>query len=134
MYHRIEYQTIEKKVNLGEQDVDKMTKLREALIKKSRDYPKSVPKYNGTSKQGKTWLANICYHAVDYRVDTIAAEDVKFAIYRAIETTMRTKVLHLEPENIGFNSFTPAENLEEILGRFMNERSKGGVMEEFEQK
>ena len=40
-------QTIEKKVNLGYQDVDKLTKLREALIKKSRDYCMSFPKYNG---------------------------------------------------------------------------------------
>ena len=29
--------SIERKVNLGEQDVDKLTNLREALIKKSRD-------------------------------------------------------------------------------------------------
>ena len=35
-------QTINKKVNLGEQDVDELTKLREALIKKSRDYCMSV--------------------------------------------------------------------------------------------
>ena len=46
-------QTIEKKVNLGEQDVDKLTKLREALIKKSRDYHMSFRKYNGDSKQDK---------------------------------------------------------------------------------
>ena len=52
--------TIEKKVNLGEQDVDKLTKLREALIKKSRDYRTSFPKYNGDSKQGQTWCMNIC--------------------------------------------------------------------------
>ena len=67
-------QTIEKKVNLGEQDVDKLTTLREALIKKSRD----------CCTQGQTWCANIYYHAVDYRVDTIAAENVKFTIYGAI--------------------------------------------------
>ena len=52
--------TIEKEANLGEQDVDKRTKLREALIKKSRDYPTSFPKYNGDSKQGQTWFENIC--------------------------------------------------------------------------
>ena len=45
-------QTIEKKVNLREQDVDKLTKLREALIKKSRDYRTSFPKYNGKSIMG----------------------------------------------------------------------------------
>ena len=86
--------------------MDQLTKLREALIKKNRDYCTSFPKYNGNSKQGQTWYANICYNALDYRVDTIAAEDVKFAIYGAIETT---RVLHLVPGTIGFNSFTPAE-------------------------
>ena len=67
-------------------------------------------------------------------MDTIAAEDLKFTIYRGIETTMRTRVLHLEPGTIGFDSFTPAEYLEEMLGRFMNTRTKGGAKEEFEQK
>ena len=67
-------------------------------------------------------------------MDTIAAEDMKFAIYRAIETTLRTRVLHLEPGTIRFNSFTQTEYLEEMLGRFMNSRTKGGAKEEFEQK
>ena len=67
-------------------------------------------------------------------MDTIAADDMKFSIYGAIETTMRTRVLHLEPGTIGFDSFTPAEYLEEMLGRFMNARTKGGAKEEFEQK
>ena len=58
----------------------KLTKLREALIKKSRDYHTSFPKYNGDLKQGQIWCGNFCYYAVDYRVDTIAADDVKFAI------------------------------------------------------
>ena len=93
------------------------------MIKKSRDYCTSFPKYNRNSKQGQTWCANICYHTVDYRVDSIAAEDVKFAIYGAIETNMRTRALHLEPGTIGFNSFTPAKYLEEMLGRFMNART-----------
>ena len=124
----------EKNVNLREQDEDKLTKLREGMIKMSRDYCTSFPKYNGDLKQGQTWCANICYHAVDYRVDTIAAENVKFSFYGAIETTMRTRVLHLEPGTIGFNSFTPVEYLEEMLGRFINARTKGRAKEEFEQK
>ena len=45
----------ERKVNIGEQNVDKLTKLREVLIKKSRDYRTSFPKYNGDLKQGQTW-------------------------------------------------------------------------------
>ena len=95
--------------------MDKLTKLREALIKKSRDYCTSFPKYNGDSKQGQTWCTNICYHAVDNSVDTIAAEDMKFAIYGAIETTMRTRVLHLEPGSISVahkpNSLNPEHNV-----------------------
>ena len=48
-------------------------------------------------------------------------------MYRAIQTTMRTRVLHLKPGTIGFASFSPAEYLEEMLGRFMNPRTKGGA-------
>ena len=68
------------------------------------------------------------------KVETISAEDIKFAIYGAIETNLRTRVLQLEPGRIGINSFTPAEYLEEMLGRFMNARTKGGVKQEFEHK
>ena len=67
-------QSIERKNNIGEKDQAPLSKLRDTMIKKSRDYCTSFPKYSGNSKQGKTWCANICYHALDYRVDTIAAE------------------------------------------------------------
>ena len=40
-------------------------------------------KYNGDFKQGQTWCANICYHSVDYRAETIEANEGKFAIYGA---------------------------------------------------
>ena len=56
-------------------------------------------------------------------MDTIAVKDVKFSIYGAIETTMRTKVLHLEPGMIGFNIFTPVEHKDKG-------RSQGGVQAE----
>ena len=112
-------QSKDRKNNIKEKDEATLTKLRETLIKKSKDYHASFPKYDWNSKQGL---------AVDYRVDTITAEHVKFAIYRAIEMTMRTRVLHLEPGTIGFNSFTPAEYLEEMLGSFMNTRKKGEPM------
>ena len=46
-------QAIESKANLGEQDVEKLTKWREVLIKKSREYRISFPKYNGDSKKGQ---------------------------------------------------------------------------------
>ena len=94
----------------------------------------SFPKYSRDLKKGQAWCADICYHARDYKEETIAAEDVKFTIYEAIEINLRTRVLHLEPGTIGFNSFTPAEELKEILGRFMNVRMKGGAKQEFEQK
>ena len=48
----------------------------------------------------------------------------KFVIFRAIEKCLRNRVLHLKPETIGFISFTPAEYLEEMLGQFMNARTK----------
>ena len=104
------------------------------MIKKSREYCTSFPKYSGESKKGQAWCAKICYHARDYRADTITVEDVKFAIYGAIDDNMKNIILHLEPGTIGFDSFTPAEYLEEMLGRFMNARTKGGAKEEFEQK
>ena len=71
---------LESKANPGEQDADKLTKLREVLIKKSREYRTTFPKYSGESKKEQAWCAKICYHARDYRADTITVEDVKFAI------------------------------------------------------
>ena len=59
---------------------------------------------------------------------------MKFAIFGAIEDSMKNRILHLEPGTIGFDRYTPAEYLEEILCRFMNARMKGGAKEEFEQK
>ena len=47
---------------------------------------------------------------------------------------MRTRILHLEPGTIGFNSFTAAEYLEEMLSRLMNARTKGGAKQEFKQR
>ena len=46
----------------------------------------------------------------------------------------REEYLHLEPGTVGFNSFTPTEYLEEMLGRFMNAGMKGGAKEEFEKR
>ena len=52
-----------------------------------------------------------------------------FTIFGAIEDSMKNRILHLEPGTIGFNSYTPAEYLEEMLGRFMNaRRSKRKVL------
>ena len=41
---------------------------------------------------------------------------MKFAIFGAVEVKMRNRILHLEPETVGFNSYTAAEYLEELLG------------------
>ena len=41
-----------------------MSKLKEKMIKKSREYHKSFLKNNGDSKQGQAWLATIGYHAL----------------------------------------------------------------------
>ena len=117
-----------------EQDEEKLAKLREILVKKTRVYSDSFPKYSGESKKGQEWCAEICYHARKYRVDTIAPEDVKFAIFGAVEGNMRNRILHIESETVGFNSYTAAEYHEEMLGRFMNVRTKEGAKEEFEEK
>ena len=50
-----------------EQDTEKLAKLREILIKKTREYSKSFPKYSGESKKGPEWCAEICYHTREYR-------------------------------------------------------------------
>ena len=92
---------------------DNLTKAKRALMTPKQLCPSG---YNGVSKQGQAWCANVCYHSIDFKVETILAEDIKFTIYRAIETNLRTRVLHLEPGTIEFNSFTPAEYLEEMLG------------------
>ena len=101
--------TMEDKKNPGEQDAAKLAKLRETLIRKTREYSKSFSKYKGESRKGQEWCAKICYHAREYRVDTIGAEDVKFAIFGAIEDSMQKRILHLEPGTVGFDNFTPAE-------------------------
>ena len=46
---------IESKANLVELDMENLAKWREILIKKSRDYSTTFPKYNEDSKQGQTW-------------------------------------------------------------------------------
>ena len=116
---------MERKAQLEEKDMSTMSKLSETMIRKSKEYRTTFPQYRGDLKQGKAWCAAICYHALDYKVETVAAADVKFAIYGAIEINLRARVLHLEPGTIGFNSFTPAEYQEELLGRFINTRQKG---------
>ena len=57
---------------------------------------------------------------------------MKFSIYGAVDSSMKNRILHLEPGTIGFLKFTAAEYLEEMIGRFMNARTKGGAKEEFE--
>ena len=155
-------QSIELKAHIGEKDESILSKLRETMIRKSREYCTLFPKYRGISKQGQAWCGNICYYTIDYKVETIAAEDTKFTIYKvetiaaedtkftiykmetiaaedtkftiygAIQNNLITRVLHLEPGTIGFNSFTLAEYMEKMLGRFMNARTKVGAKKEFE--
>ena len=43
----LEIQTIEKKAQIGERDVSTLKKRRETMIRKSREYRMSFPKYNG---------------------------------------------------------------------------------------
>ena len=46
-------QAIENKVNPGEQDAEKLAKLKETLIKKTREYSKSFPKYNRSPEKDR---------------------------------------------------------------------------------
>ena len=61
--------SMENKANPGEQDAEKLAELKETLIKKTREYSKSFPKYNRESRKGQEWCAKICYHAKEYRMD-----------------------------------------------------------------
>ena len=40
-----------------------LSKLRETMIRKSREYRTSFPKYSRDSKKGQAWCADICDHA-----------------------------------------------------------------------
>ena len=93
--------------------------------------PYVVPEIQLRLEAGQAWCANVCYNGKDFKVVAISPEDIKFTIYEAMETNLRTRVLHLEPGTIGFNSFTPAEYLEEMLGCM---QGQGGVKQEFEHK
>ena len=90
-------------------------RLRETLEIKHRQYRQTLPKYNGDFKDGHAWCAEICYHAVDYNVETFAAEDVKFMIYRTIEVSAQTRELHLESGTLGFRSLDVAKYQEDML-------------------
>ena len=67
-------QAKENKANPGEQDAEKLAKLKETLIKKSREYSKSFTKYTRESRKGQEWCAKICFHAREYRVDTLSLQ------------------------------------------------------------
>ena len=41
------------------------------MIRKSREYSMLFPTYKGYSKERQAWCANICYHAIDFKVETI---------------------------------------------------------------
>ena len=58
--------------------------MKETLIKKTREYSNTFPKYSRESKKGQEWCAKICYHAHKYSVETVGAREVKFAIFGAI--------------------------------------------------
>ena len=73
-------QAKECKNQIRERDMSKLSKLRETMIRKSREYCTLFPKYSGDSKKGQAWCADICYHAIDYKVETISAKVMKFAI------------------------------------------------------
>ena len=77
---------------------------------------------------------SVITHNGIHSVETVEAGEVKFTIFEEIEDSMKNRILHLVPGTIGFDSYTPVEYPEEMLGRFMNARTKGGAKEEFEHK
>ena len=62
--------------NLSVSDMEKVAKGKETIIKKTREYVNTFPKYNGDSRRGQEWCARICFHAKQYRVETIEADEV----------------------------------------------------------
>ena len=96
------------------QDVERIAKGRETIIKKTIEYVNTFPKYNGESRKGQKWCAQICFHAQQYNVEAIEANDVKFAIYGAVDGNMKNRILHLEPGTLGYKNFTASEYLEEM--------------------
>ena len=58
-------QELESKAQIEGKDRTTISKLRETLIRKSREYCTPFPKHNMDSKQGQAWCAAICYHSLD---------------------------------------------------------------------
>ena len=59
-------QAMENKANPGEHGEEKLDKLKEMLIKKTREYSKSFPKHNRESRKGQELCTKICYHTREY--------------------------------------------------------------------
>ena len=51
----LEIPAIEGKTKIRERGVSRLTQLRETMIRKSREYHMSLPKYNGDWKVGQAW-------------------------------------------------------------------------------
>ena len=64
---------MERKANPGEQDAREIAKMKETLIKKTREYSITFPKYSGESRKGQEWCAWICYQVQRYSVETVEA-------------------------------------------------------------
>ena len=64
-----------------------IAKMQETLIKKEREYSRTFPKYNGESRKGQDWCARICFHAREYIVETVGADQLKFAIMEQSRVT-----------------------------------------------
>ena len=66
--------------NQNMQDAERIAKMKKTIIRKTREYVNTFPKYNGESRKGQEWCAKICFLAQQYNVETIAANEVKFTI------------------------------------------------------
>ena len=55
-------------------DAERIAKMKETIIRKTREYVNTFPKYSGESRKGQEWCAKICFHAQQYNVETIAGD------------------------------------------------------------
>ena len=42
--------------------------MKGTIIRKTREYVNTFPKYSGESRKGQEWCAKICFHAQQYNV------------------------------------------------------------------
>ena len=52
-------------------DAERIAKMKETIIRKTREYVNTFPKCRRESRKGEEWCAKICFHAQQYNVEMI---------------------------------------------------------------